>query len=80
MKLSAKIDMPYKGEEMRIVKVVLFLCVVITLSFTKDRGKIVLQQGLEGYAGCIDSYVSKEFPDQKNADSDQLIMEHWWWG
>lgn len=65
---------------MKGLKVVLFLLFVITVSFSRDRGKIVLQQGLGGYTGCVDSYVSKEFPTQKNAGSDKLIMEDWWWG
>ncbi len=65
---------------MKGVTLALVVAMLCSLSYTKDRGKIVLQQGRDSYTGCLDSYVSKEHPSQNNVSADKLAMEHWYWG
>jgi len=45
-----------------------------TMTPFPSRGNIVLQQGLDGYQGCNDTYIDKWNPQQNNAPNSKLVV------
>lgn len=51
--------------------------IVTIFGLTQAQDSLVLQQGLNDYSGCIDSYLAQSFPNDKFADSMVLDMQNW---
>jgi hypothetical protein len=57
---------------MKILKIFLSISVFCYISFAAE---LTLQQGLNGYTGCLDAHIEKTNASQNFEKSDTLSME-----